>query len=190
MFPHSMPPSTWKESFNWKDFWDETSHVGQIIGLCAAGVWAYFNFVKSRTYYPRMDIAISGHLRSKGSERYLIPRVTLRNIGNSKVTLPTAGSGLKLWIAKGDFDETGNLLWSEGHVVHDIFDHDDWIEPGVTITNETNIFRVPIDCVAFKIQVRLVAKVGWPERSTAWISSAIVGPSIETDEEGYDPESE
>lgn len=44
---------------DWKDFWDLVAHIGTVIGLLATGIWAYFNFIKSRRYYPRLELAIS-----------------------------------------------------------------------------------------------------------------------------------
>jgi len=179
MFPHFISALNWKEPFNWKDFLDEAAHVAQLIGFAVAGVWGYFNFVKSRTYYPRMELSASGKLLSKGEQQFLIPRVTLKNIGNSKISLQQRGTGYRIWVTKSDVGETGELGWSDGQVVHRIFEEHRWIEPGEMIFDELRMFAVPNDCVATKVEVRLTACVGLLKSSKAWTCSAIVGPGID-----------
>jgi len=179
MFPHFISALNWKEPFNWKDFLDEAAHVAQLIGFAVAGVWGYFNFVKSRTYYPRMELSASGKLLSKGEQQFLIPRVTLKNIGNSKISLQQRGTGYRIWVTKCDVGETGELGWSDGQVVHRIFEEHRWIEPGEMIFDELRMFAVPNDCVATKVEVRLTACVGLLKSSKAWTCSAIVGPGID-----------
>ena len=77
-------PNLPKVTMNWKDVWDIAAHIGTVIGLLATGVWAYFNFVKSRRYYPRLELTVSGELREVSHRQYIVPRVTLKNIGESK----------------------------------------------------------------------------------------------------------
>ena len=163
--------------FDWKGFWDMASHVGTLIGLAAAGVWGYFNFIKSRTYFPRLEMTASGDIRQRNGRQYLVPRITLSNIGKSKVRLIESGSGYRVWIARGATDDTGALVWLGGKPVYDLFIHHKWIEPGETIFDELNLFELPYDCVAAKIQSRLVVPLGWAyKRNSEWNCSAIVGP--------------
>jgi hypothetical protein len=170
-------PTPASPSFNWKDFWDIAAHIGTLIGLAVAAVWAYFNFVKSRTYYPRMELEVSGELRTHETQRYLVPRVTLRNIGKSKVQLNQHGSGFRVWVANGATDEWGALAWSGGGHVFPIFEDHAWIEPGESIFDELTLLPLPANCIAAKVQVRLTAPIGWPRgNNTVWNCSTIIGP--------------
>lgn len=153
------------------------AHVGTLVGLAGAGVWGYFNFVKSRTYHPRLEMIVSGDIRWKDTQRFLVPRVTLKNIGKSKIALVQSGSGYRVWTANGTTDEHNELCWSGGKPVFNLFNDHRWIEPGETIFDELNLFVLPLDTVAAKIQARLVVPLGWPKRTNAeWNCSAIVGP--------------
>ncbi len=191
-------PAPVPQPFDWKGFWDMAGHVGTLIGLAIAGVWAYFNFVKSRTYYPRMEMAVSGELRTRGDCQYLVPRITLKNIGRSKVELNQSGSGFRIWLANGAAADTGELTWSGGKRVFPIFESHKWIEPGESVFDELSLFAIPADCIATKIQVRLAAPIGWPRReNTVWNCSTVVGPvqekekpqmSYKLDQVGDDPE--
>jgi hypothetical protein len=171
-------PAQSPQPFDWKGFWDMASHVGTLIGLAIAGVWGYFNFIKSRTYYPRLEMTVSGELRHKDKRQYLVPRITLNNIGKSRVKLIQSGSGYRIWTANGDIDQNGDLAWSGGKPVYDLFANHKWIEPGETIFDELNLFELPYNCVAAKIQSRLVVPLGWPNRKNSeWNCSTIVGPA-------------
>jgi hypothetical protein len=160
---------------DWKDFWDIVAHIGTVIGLLAAGVWAYFNFIKSRMYYPRLELAISGEIVSAPERQFVIPRVTLKNIGLSKVQLIQRGTGYRIWTIVEGGVELRELQWTDGHRVYEILQEHKWIEPGESVFDETRIFSLPPDCIAVKIQARLVAQV-WRlfKKNAEWNCSAIL----------------
>jgi hypothetical protein len=163
-----------------KDSWDIAAHIGTVVGLCVAGVWAYFNFVKSRTYYPRMEMTVVAELRSSGTSRYVLPRVTLKNIGHSKIALVQRGSGYRIWLGTEDVDGSHQVGWSQLGPVYSMFEEHGWIEPGECISDETRLIALPGNCVAAKIQARLVARVRrFPcTKNSEWNASAIAGPMI------------
>ena len=88
-------PASVQHTFDWRGFWEVAAHVGTLIGLGFGGVWGYFNFVRSRTYFPRMELSISGEIRSNNGRRFLVPKITLKNIGNAKIRLIQKGTGLR-----------------------------------------------------------------------------------------------
>ena len=153
------------------------AHVGTLVGLAVAGVWGYFNFVRSRTYYPRMEMGVTGEIRSQGDCRYLVPRITLKNIGNSKIELIQHGSGYKVWFADGSVEASGELSWSGGDSTYSMFVDHNWIEPGESIFDERSLIALPDGCMAAKVQARLVAPIGWPQKTrTVWKCSVVIGP--------------
>lgn len=92
-----------------------------MLGLTGAGVWAYFNFIKSRTYFPRMEMNVSGEIRSTGTELFVVPRVVLKNIGNSKVGFLHKGSGYRLsWGSRSD--RSPDIAWSTPEVAYPVFE--------------------------------------------------------------------
>lgn len=175
----AAPPQA---SVNWKDLWDIVAHIGTVIGLLATGVWAYFNFVKSRRYYPRLEMDVSGEIREASDRRYLIPRITLKNIGQSKVKLIQKGSGYRIWMIQEGGRELRELGSSDSGVVYGMFEEHQWIEPGESIFDENRMFSLPGDCIAVKIQARLVAQVRrLPSKNSEWNCSAILGPVSTSD---------
>ena len=167
---------------DWKDFWDITAHIAAVVGSLAAAVWAYFNFIRSRTYYPRLELTVSGELRTRAGCQYVVPRITLENIGRAKVRLLQDGSGYRMWTSGGYAEETGELVWSGGNVVFPVFQHHRFIEPGERIFDEQQMFVLPAGCIAARIEARLVAPVGWPHRKNSeWNCSAVIGPVPDRD---------
>jgi hypothetical protein len=162
-----------------KELWDTITHVFAIAGALVTGTWAYFNFVKSRRYYPRLELAVSGEIRRSQKGRYIVPRITLKNIGQSRVMLFQRGSGYRLWTtSEGNFD-LASLPWSDGEVVQTMLEDHKWIEPGESVVDESKIFSLPEHCVAVKIQVRLVAQVRkFPHANSEWNCSTVVGPNV------------
>lgn len=162
---------------NWKDIWDIAAHIGTVIGLLATGVWAYFNFVKSRRYHSRLELTVSGEIREASHRLYVVPRISLKNIGQSKVKLVQRGSGYRIWTTLDKGLQWQELKWSDGTVVYGMFEDHRWIEPGESVFDEARMFSLSADCIAVKIQARLVAQVRrLPRRNSEWNCSTIVGP--------------
>ncbi len=157
-----------------KDAWDVAAHMGNVVGLIAAGIWGYFNFVKSRVYYPRMELSVSGDIHIKGAQSFLVARITLRNIGLAKVELLQRGSGYRIYYATGQLRVGGHLAWLGGKPVYRIFEHHGWIEPGESIFDEMQLHLLPANAVAAKIEARLRGPVG--TKITVWTCSTVVVP--------------
>jgi hypothetical protein len=163
--------------FNWKDASEIADHVATVIAIGAAGIWAYFNFVKSRTYHPRMEMAVSGEIRLSGATGYVVPRVTLKNIGQSKIALIQRGSGYRVWFAADSGNSLPEVAWSGGRPVYPMFQEHQHIEPGESIFDEVRLIRLPEASIAVKIEARLVAPVSrFPRKNNEWNCAAIAGP--------------
>jgi hypothetical protein len=113
---------------NWKEIWENADHIATVLGIGAAGVWGYFNFIKSRTYHPRMEMTVSGEIRQSGQHQYLVPRITLKNIGNSKIALLQQGSGYRVCVAAEPSPDTREAEWARASKVYSMFEHHKWIE--------------------------------------------------------------
>jgi hypothetical protein len=69
-------------------FLDNVKTVVDIIGtgvtaaaVIIGGIWAYFKFVKGRTFRPRLEVGLAGQWRLFNGKDLLHARVTLKNIG-------------------------------------------------------------------------------------------------------------
>jgi hypothetical protein len=117
-----------------------TAGIGSIVTALAVvigGIWAYFKFVRGRTYRPRLDVKMLGQWRLVDGRYLLHTRITLTNIGASVVTLQQrGGSGLRISLlsaqqppppSKAEWDVAG---------VFGILQEHQWIEAGETVSDD------------------------------------------------------
>jgi hypothetical protein len=124
-----------------------TSGIGSLITAFAViigGYWAWFKFVRGRTFVARLSIELDGQWRHTDGMTVLHVRVRVRNIGASKVALNQFGSGLQVgfpygaWYHRVEWDK---IRWDEGAEPDKpcrfkvLKDHT-WIEPGETVADE------------------------------------------------------
>jgi hypothetical protein len=109
--------------------------VGTIVTAAAVvvgAVWAYYRFIKDRTYRPRLDVSMAAGWMNVDGRRLLLARVRVKNIGASVVHLLQQGTGVRVSSLDGAH-VTGAAHWSPGRVYR-VFDKHKWIEPGETVT--------------------------------------------------------
>jgi hypothetical protein len=120
---------------------DDAKTVADIVGtlitalaVIVGALWAYYRFVKGRTYRPRLEVSMGGEWFTVDGKRLLLARVRLKNIGASVVELLQKGTGLRV-STLGDSGSPGTVSWIQGHV-YTILDEHAWIEPGETVSDD------------------------------------------------------
>lgn len=108
------------------------------IAVIIGGGWVYYKFFKERTYYPRIDISITGQGRF---DRQLHVRVTLKNTGTSRIDLQREGTALVLSHQDTIQSRTLEVRWIE-RGAFSIFSHHSWIEPGERISYDLLLKRL------------------------------------------------
>ncbi|HZJ06179.1 MAG TPA: hypothetical protein VFD59_12010 [Nocardioidaceae bacterium] len=112
--------------------------VGSLVtalAVAVGGIWAYFKFVKGRTYRPRLEVGLFGQWRLADGEHVLHCRVTVKNIGASKVDLLQKGTGLVVHTAEPAGVAPASLEWTPLRAFEILADHH-WIEPGETVSDD------------------------------------------------------
>jgi hypothetical protein len=104
--------------------------------VVVGGLWAYFKFVKGRTYRPRLEVGMSGRWRNVDGRRLIHARVAVRNIGASVVTLIQEGTGLRISVLAVDQDPPPAAMAWTSMRVFEIFGEHEWIEPGETVSDD------------------------------------------------------
>ncbi len=77
----------------WADILQKTAATVAIVGTAG---WAYFKFVKGRTFRHRLESTISGEVRRGPGIIYLLTNSTVTNIGLSKFEIDHGKSGLRV----------------------------------------------------------------------------------------------
>lgn len=105
------------------------------LAVVIAAIWAYFKFVKGRTLRPRLAIEAESQWLQRGADWFIHARVSLTNIGTSKITFVQSTSGVR--IATLGSVASGQVFpdWNEVAIA-DIFQKHSWIEPAEKISHD------------------------------------------------------
>jgi hypothetical protein len=79
------------------NFTGSVQNVVQIFALIVGGWWAYFKFIKGRTFQESLIPIVSGCFIAVDSAVRLVVTIQVRNIGSSKIDLNHTGSALFLF---------------------------------------------------------------------------------------------
>jgi hypothetical protein len=128
------------------------------LAVIIGGVWAYFKFVKGRTYRPRLEPGLSGEWRLVGDKQMLQARITAKNIGASKFTLLQKGTGLRISVlARDQSPAPAPADWTSLRVF-EVFREHQWIEPGETVCDDLLLNLGTSQPVATLFEARLVCR--------------------------------
>jgi hypothetical protein len=160
-------------------FKDVTAGISSIVTALAVivgGSWAYFKFVRGRTYEPRLAVELVGEWRKIGGNDVLHVRIRVSNVGSSYLALNQYGTGLRVSFPAEDQDRdevvwdmvplrsnAGDAVPKEAGSERDslpartfnvLVEHE-WIEPGETVFDDLllNFNRPPEIC---KLEVTLI----------------------------------
>jgi len=113
-----------------KDFAQAFASFTQSLALVAGGVWAYFKFVKGRTFQDRLTPTVSGKFVSINGSVFLIVRTLLENVGLSRIVLDHQLSSLVVFEYVPSEAEEILSVQNKWLTVLEVFgDKDKYIEP-------------------------------------------------------------
>lgn len=161
---------------------DMSASAAQIAAIVVGGVWAYFNFVRRRTFNRRGELRL--HLSVVEGPRHRLIRVTIlfENTGLAVIRLHPVVKFCRVFALTEQRVAAGvNVDWGEELVVSPAFAEHHWVEGQETISDEL-LIPVPSQlqgspAIAYKI----VALVTMAQRSVArsavgWTSISIIAP--------------
>lgn len=125
------------------------------LAFVVGAVWAYFRFVKERTYRPRLEVTLSAFADVVGSRRLVRGRITVKNIGTSVVRLRQRGTGLRISKISHVPAEVYPVEWEVIGVFEILAEHA-WIEPGESVTDESLVAIDFPDSEPLLLESRLV----------------------------------
>ena len=115
------------------------AHIAQVAAITVGALWAYFKYLRGRTFRPRAQIRLEASLCSQGAQRFLLARVSMENHGLSYVRLE---SGLRvLFVDEARTSTVPGVAmgWQTDppfFVVDDLFREDEGLEPGETLKED------------------------------------------------------
>ena len=164
-------------TINWsvtKDFTGSIQSVVQTFAFVVGGIWAYYKFVKGRSFQDSLSPAISGRFASIDGAAYLVISIQIRNAGSTKVDFNHKGSAIIIY---------EYTITSEAEI-HDVayrrlttFDlfrpNEKYMEPNEVIELRKFIaIPVPVK-LGYRIEVEILSGSGF-----TWTATAIVDKTL------------
>lgn len=148
--------------------------------IIIGGVWAYFKFIRGRTFAHRAELDVSLSLERSPGLPYLCATVSLKNTGLSKLPLNDNMKVIRLFRATSDRGGPVCAVTWERILTLPLLKPHEWLETQETVT-DTVVYNIcgaeesGPPCVAYQVE----AVVGAPRnlltrRGTWWRSSAII----------------
>jgi hypothetical protein len=119
-----------------KFYLDVADEIIKAVAVCVGAAWTWINYRRSRTYAKKLELQLSGSIFRKGG-LYLETVAGLKNLGASRHGLQQDGTTCEVLAIGPDLSEL-----PIGAIA--VFEQDNWIEPGESIT----------DLVQFKVELR------------------------------------
>jgi hypothetical protein len=166
------------EPASWTSWADGVAALAQAAAIVVGGIWAYFKFIRGRTFAKRAELSVTPSVLS-GQTPKLKVRATLRNAGLSKLPLRTQAVFIYGISAAPTADNPIATREEQLGRPKKIFAAHQWIEAQETVTDEL-LFLMPDsqfanerEWLAFRVECRVYAK---RRRKGAlnWTASALV----------------
>ena len=151
----------------WADIAQKSAATVAIVGTAA---WAYFKFVRGRTFRRRLELTISGEVRRGPGIVYLLTNSTVKNIGLSKFEIDHEKSGLRVMTHSAD-DAVAEARLAEWSPLSTwpVFEEQDVLEPGEPAAEELLIEIPDEGFLAFRLQLWVSSK-----HDESWEVTAVV----------------
>jgi hypothetical protein len=80
---------------------DVLQKIFTILAIIVGGIWAYYNFIRSRTYHKRVDLEVSPKIIDDNNKILIVYTVEVKNVGLSKVEIENDLSSLEILASMG-----------------------------------------------------------------------------------------
>ncbi len=142
-----------------------------ILAIIAGGAWVYFNFLRGRTYQPRLELSVSGSIAERDGLTYIVATIVLKNVGLSRVELKREGTACTVkratkQVGMGEFSVVKD--WADVGISR-IFENHRWIEPGETVLDHCVAAIPKTDTGVCRFEARVVGK-----KNNEWNASSVV----------------
>ena len=156
-----------------KDFTDVFRNVTQALAFIAGGIWAYFKFVKARTFQESLVPMIFGRFATIEGREYLVVTTEFKNVGLSKIEFSQKRSALMVYEYAPPTDAEIHLVGNKLVTSFELFDEQGRsIEPNEIIQEQTLIALPASVQLAYRLELIVFSLSGGPWRTTAIVDSS------------------
>jgi hypothetical protein len=169
--------------------WQRTSTVTgplrdvvQVVAFLAGACWAYFKFIKERTYSEILVSSVNGRLVSLDGLVHLLVTTQIKNVGSSKVDFNAPGSTLILLECALSNEEKIHTVATMRLTSFEIFTPaNKHIEPNETLELKVLISMLTPLKLAYRVEVEIESKSGaWWKASDIVYKTNLVDNEVES----------
>jgi len=180
--PASTPPTALANAQSVVEIIGTTvTAVAVIIGA----IWAYYKFVKGRTFRQRLKIEAEAAWIEQGKHLFIHCSVALSNIGASQFDIVQEGTALRVFTLESPTsDPSGTIVWKRVETA-EIFARHSWIEPAEKIIDDVLVRPLNGDEKRItKLETRVVVR---RRRKNLEINQTFIAPTTATIDKQDDP---
>jgi len=173
----------------WTDWANGAASAAQTLAIVVGGIWAYFKFVRGRTFARRAELSVTPTLLRFEQQPTLKVRATLRNAGLSKLPLRTQAIFIYGIFAVPTEDNPIATRERQLGKPKAIFAAHKWVEAQETISDEIVVllpgsqFAREHEWLAFRVECRVYEKRR-REGALTWTASTIVPAEVGENADG------
>ena len=157
-------------TINWtntKDFTDAFRNLAQALALITAGIWAYFKFIKGRTFQESLIPVVSGRFAAIDGSIYLIVTTQIKNVGLTEIEFSQTGSALIVFQYVPAMVSEIHAVGDERLTSFDVFDDKGRsIEPNEMVEEQTLIALPNSVQLAYRLELEILSISGNTWRAT------------------------
>jgi hypothetical protein len=163
---------------SWTSWADGAAALAQAAAIVVGGTWAYFKFVRGRTFAKRAELSVTPTLLPEEKPKLKV-QASLRNVGLSKLPLRTQAVFLYGIYAAATAENPIATAEQQLGKPKKIFAAHQWIEAQETVTDEILLllpdsqFTSEHEWLAFRVECRVYAKQR-RKGALSWTASALV----------------
>jgi hypothetical protein len=165
---------------SWTSWADGVAALAQAAAIVVGGLWAYFKFIRGRTFAKRAELTVVPTVLDLPGEQSLKVTATLRNEGLAK--LPLRVQVVLIYAIFAEPTDENPLGTREEQIGEpcEVFSAHDRVEAQETITDEIVVPLTDYDrscgqqATAFRVECRVYAKQRVRKGGLRWTASAVI----------------
>jgi hypothetical protein len=156
-----------------KEFVETLKNAVEIAAVLGGGLWAYFKFVKGRTFQESLTPQISGKFVLIDGATYLIVSTGVKNVGSSRIVFSAAASALIVFEYQPSSQPDIHTVADKRLTSFDVFSlNDQYVEPN-EILEEQRLIAIPTSPkLGLRLELEVMSASGF-----TWRASTIVDKS-------------
>jgi len=161
-------------------FTGSIQNVVQVLALCAGGCWAYFKFVKARTFQQSLTPTVSGRLVVLDGMFYLIATIQIKNVGSSRIDFDREASTLILYEYIPSSDAAVYAVKDKRLASFEIFvaKNERYVEPNEAIEVQQFILIPCQPKLAYRLEADIFSTSGFTWRAMSIVDKASLSDNV------------